>query len=88
MVKIFVAFKPAAANPQKGDAVAVFGIQVGMDLKDESAELIFIHVQQRASKSRGRVASGAMRIKVSSISFTPKLLMALPKKTGATLPAR
>jgi hypothetical protein len=27
-----------------------------------------------------------MRIKVSSISFTPKLLMADPKNTGATSP--
>jgi hypothetical protein len=31
---------------------------------------------------------GAMRMKVSSISFTPKLLMAEPKNTGAVSPLR
>ena len=32
--------------------------------------------------------TGAIRMKVSSISFTPKLFTALPKNTGAILAVR
>ncbi len=41
----------------------------------------------RVSVGEGR-GEGAISMKVSSNSFTPKLLMALPKKTGASSPAR
>ena len=41
----------------------------------------------RLDVSRG-LGLGAMSMKVSSISCTPKLFTALPKKTGASLPSR
>src|ERR1700722_1829621 len=45
MMKIFVAFELPTANPKEGYPVPVFGIQVGMDLKDKPAKLILIHIQ-------------------------------------------
>src|ERR1700730_6357865 len=42
MMKVFVALELAAAYPHEGDPVTVFRIQVGVDFKNESAELLFI----------------------------------------------
>ena len=44
MVIEFIPFKSAWADPQERDAVAVFRVQVCVDLEDESAELVFLHI--------------------------------------------
>ena len=46
MMKIFIAFEPAAAHPQKGDPVKVFWVQVGMDLKDKTTEAVFFRIER------------------------------------------
>ena len=40
MMVELIAFKTARNNAQKGDAVAVFGVEVGMDLKNETRKAL------------------------------------------------
>src|SRR5690348_9137548 len=43
MVEIFIAFKASRTNSQKSNPVAMLRIEVGVDLKNKSAEPVFIH---------------------------------------------
>src|SRR5687768_1922811 len=44
MMKVFIAFKFTRAYPEKGDTVAVFGIEVGMYLKNKTAHFFLFHI--------------------------------------------
>ena len=44
MMKIFVPFELTGADPQKGNPVPVFRVQVGMYLEDETTEFIFLYI--------------------------------------------
>ena len=45
VVEVFVAFEPSATDAQEGNTVAVFWVEVGVDLKDKTAELVLFHVE-------------------------------------------
>ena len=81
--EILVTFERAGADLQEGDAVAVVRIHVGVDLEDEACHFLLGRLHDPGSVGAGR-GEGAMRMKHSSNSFTPKLLTAEPKKTGAS----
>ena len=74
----------ARANAEKRDAVAMARIHVGLDLEDESAERFSVGATTLLLPSRG-CGGGAHSTSACSISCTPKLLMAEPKKTGDLL---
>ena len=40
--EVFVAFKLAGANPEEGDAIAVFGVEVGVNFENETGEFGFV----------------------------------------------
>src|SRR3546814_1801086 len=41
MLQLGAALEVAGAQPQEGDAVAVVGVHVGLDLEHEAADLVF-----------------------------------------------
>ena len=43
VVKIFIPLKPAAHHAEERDPIPVTRIEVGVDLKDEAAEFVFMH---------------------------------------------
>ena len=85
---VMVALERPGADFQEGDAVAVVGVHVGVDLEDEARHLRLGGLHGAGSRSGAGRGEGAMRTKHSSSSRTPKLLTAEPKNTGASSPRR
>ena len=87
--QLHAALEAARAEPQEGDAVAMLRVDIGLHLEDEAGDLGSSGGIDRpaapAGCGRGGGASSAMP---RSSSRTPKLLSALPKKTGVRWPSR
>jgi hypothetical protein len=77
----------AGADAEKSDPVAVGRIHVGLDLESKPENSSSSGQTGRGSAGRGP-GGGPVSTKASSSSLTPKLLMALPKKTGVWLALR
>ncbi len=74
------------AQPHEGDAVAVVGVHVGLDLEDEARRPDLRPASTvRCVALRGNGHGAHFRAPSSNCS-TPKLRSALPKKTGRQVP--
>jgi hypothetical protein len=62
-------------------------VHIGLDLEDEAGELVFLGIDIAVRVGRG-IGDGAYLLKASSSSAMPKLLIAEPKNTGVSSPAR
>ena len=69
-------------DAQEGDAVAVLGVHVGLDLEDEAGKILVCRGETRPASLWYGCGGGARSTKASRNRRTPKLVSALPKKTG------
>jgi hypothetical protein len=87
MVDLHAFVELARADAQEGHAVAVRRVHVGLDFEYEAAEFVFFG---RNGALYGFARSGRWRIFGEGIEQfqNAELLIAEPKKTGVSLPAR
>lgn len=81
------AFECARTDPCVGDPVAVRGIHPGLDLKTNALNGESTG-RRTPSTSRCPLGGGAIRTRVSSSWFTPKLSAAEVNSTGVVSPVR
>ncbi len=79
MQHLHAALEMARAQAHEGDAVAVLGIHVGLDLEDEAGDLVLRRLDLARRWSAAAAAAAPISGRPRSNSPTPKLFTAEPK---------